>query len=57
MNKLEPQYKPNEAKFIDQRIDALLPEKNFYFYKIFGTKNRQGAELQAQIEKNRREDK
>ena len=45
MNKLEPHYKPNEGKLIDERIEALLPDRNFYFYKIFSIKNRQGAEL------------
>ena len=32
---IEPQENYVRAKFIDERIDELLNEENFFFFKIF----------------------
>ena len=32
---MKPQLNCVRSKFIEERIDALLPAENFYFYKIF----------------------
>ena len=32
---MEPQWNYVRSKFIEERIDYLLPARNFYFHKIF----------------------
>ena len=32
---IEPQENKIRAKFIEDRIDELLPEQNFFFHKMF----------------------
>ena len=34
-NLIEPQENFVRTKFIDERIDVLFPEDNFFFFKIF----------------------